>query len=85
MIEQVGNGISQSHSPLGHFAEFYICSVKIITLGNLESHFLIINFCFCGQDKQSPFLKIKLFSVIPKKNIPALCLLLDSFKEITSE
>lgn len=39
------------NSPLALFAEFCIFPPRIITLGNLESHFLINNFCLCGQNK----------------------------------
>lgn len=67
MRQQVGNGISHTQSPRALFVEFYICFVRVITLGHLESHFLINNFCFCGQDQGSPFLKMSLFLVIPKE------------------
>lgn len=46
MMKKVQNGMSQLHSPLALSAKFYVCFVRKITIGDLESHFLINNFCF---------------------------------------
>ena len=46
MMTKAQNGMSQLHSPLALSAKFYVCFVRKITIGDLESHFLINNFCF---------------------------------------
>lgn len=40
-MKQIENGLPQTHSLLAFSAEFSICSVHKITVGDLESHFLI--------------------------------------------
>lgn len=54
-MKRVGNGMSQPHSPLALFAEFNVCFIRKTTIGDLESHFLINNFCFEDRANGVPF------------------------------